>query len=195
MIKTILTILILGSIIILGIYYPIVWWIIGIGLIIVIALIYLFICISDKSSESSMKEKFGENYKELIQTGKLGLRIACPCKPDIRYTSKKEIEKLSNISLPDFVIKECKETLGDITGDYSGEATIEFCTIIDDSIIRQINDDMSKGDSRWRKSDNNDEYICGLIEPDLSSTPSKDEYWRLILRRDSNMGQIAYGMI
>lgn len=145
MIKTILTILILGNIIILGIYYPIVWWIIGIGLIIVIALIYLFICISDKSSESSMKEKFGENYKELIQTGKLGLRIACPCKPDIRYTSKKEIEKLSNISLPDFVIKECKETLGDITGDYSGEATIEFCTIIDDSIIRQINDDMSKG--------------------------------------------------
>ena len=142
-----------------------------------------------------MKEKFGENYKELIQTGKLGLRIACPCKPDIRYTSKKEIEKLSNISLPDFVIKECKETLGDITGDYSGEATIEFCTIIDDSIIRQINDDMSKGDSRWRKSDNNDEYICGLIEPDLSSTPSKDEYWRLILRRDSNMGQIAYGRI
>lgn len=195
MIKTILTILILGSIIILGIYYPIVWWIIGIGLIIVIALIYLFICISDKSSESSMKEKFGENYKELIQTGKLGLRIACPCKPDIRYTSKKEIEELSNISLPDFVIKECKETLGDITGDYSGEATIEFCTIIDDSIIRQINDDMSKGDSRWRKSDNNDEYICGLIEPDLSSTPSKDEYWRLILRRDSNMGQIAYGRI
>ena len=195
MMKTILTILILGSIIILGIYYPIVWWIIGIGLIIVIALIYLFICISDKSSESSMKEKFGENYKELIQTGKLGLRIACPCKPDIRYTSKKEIEKLSNISLPDFVIKECKETLGDITGDYSGEATIEFCTIIDDSIIRQINDDMSKGDSRWRKSDNNDEYICGLIEPDLSSTPSKDEYWRLILRRDSNMGQIAYGRI
>lgn len=195
MIKTILTILILGNIIILGIYYPIVWWIIGIGLIIVIALIYLFICISDKSSESSMKEKFGENYKELIQTGKLGLRIACPCKPDIRYTSKKEIEKLSNISLPDFVIKECKETLGDITGDYSGEATIEFCTIIDDSIIRQINDDMSKGDSRWRKSDNNDEYICGLIEPDLSSTPSKDEYWRLILRRDSNMGQIAYGRI
>lgn len=195
MIKTILTILILGSIIILGIYYPIVWWIIGIGLIIVIALIYLFICISDKSSESSMKEKFGENYKELIQTAKLGLRIACPCKPDIRYTSKKEIEKLSNISLPDFVIKECKETLGDITGDYSGEATIEFCTIIDDSIIRQINDDMSKGDSRWRKSDNNDEYICGLIEPDLSSTPSKDEYWRLILRRDSNMGQIAYGRI
>jgi hypothetical protein len=195
MLKTILVILILGSIIVLGIYYPLVWWIIGIGLIIVIALIYLFISSIDKSSELSMKEKFGENYKELIRSGKLGLRTAYSCKPDIHYTSKIEIEKLAIISLPYFTIKECKESLGDITGDYSGEATIEFCTIIDDSIIRQINDDMSKGDSRWRKSDNNDEYICGLIEPDLSSTPSKDEYWRLILRRDSNMGQIAYGRI
>ena len=117
------------------------------------------------------------------------------CLSDSRYTSKKEIEKLANINLPDFKIKERNEALTDFTGNYSGEATIEFCTIIDDSIIRQINDDMSKGDSRWRKSDNNDEYICGLIEPDLSSTPSKDEYWRLILRRDSNMGQIAYGRI
>lgn len=193
MIKTILTILILGSIIILGIYYPIVWWIIGIGLIIVIALIYLFICISDKSSESSMKEKFGENYKELIQTGKLGLRIACPCKPDIRYTSKKEIEKLSNISLPDFVIKECKETLGDITGDYSGEATIEFCTIIDDSIIRQINDDMSKGDSRWRKGENG-EYVCDLLKPYVGK-PVTDEFWTLSIHKNMTEGIVRYGRV
>ena len=193
MMKTILTILILGSIIILGIYYPIVWWIIGIGLIIVIALIYLFICISDKSSESSMKEKFGENYKELIQTGKLGLRIACPCKPDIRYTSKKEIEKLSNISLPDFVIKECKETLGDITGDYSGEATIEFCTIIDDSIIRQINDDMSKGDSRWRKGENG-EYVCDLLRPNVGK-PVTDEFWTLSIHKNMTEGIVRYGRV
>lgn len=193
MIKTILTILILGSIIILGIYYPIVWWIIGIGQIIVIALIYLFICISDKSSESSMKEKFGENYKELIQTGKLGLRIACPCKPDIRYTSKKEIEKLSNISLPDFVIKECKETLGDITGDYSGEATIEFCTIIDDSIIRQINDDMSKGDSRWRKGENG-EYVCDLLRPYVGK-PVTDEFWTLSIHKNMTEGIVRYGRV
>ena len=72
--KTILVVLMLGGIIILGIYFPIIWWIIGIGLIIVIALLYLFISGMDKSAESSMKEKFGENYKELIQTGKLGLR-------------------------------------------------------------------------------------------------------------------------
>ena len=117
------------------------------------------------------------------------------CLSDSRYTSKKEIEKLANINLPDFKIKERNEALTDFTGNYIGEAMIEFCKIIDDSIIRQIEEDMKKDSSRWRKSDNNDEYICGLIEPDLSSTPSKDEYWRLILRRDSNMGQIAYGRI
>ena len=114
---------------------------------------------------------------------------------DSRYTSKKEIEKLANINLPDFKIKERNEALTDFTGNYIGETMIEFCKIIDDSIIQQIEEDMKKDSSRWRKSDNNDEYICGLIEPDLSSTPSKDEYWRLILRRDSNMGQIAYGRI
>lgn len=117
------------------------------------------------------------------------------CLSDSRYTSKKEIEKLANINLPDFKIKERNEALTDFTGNYIGEAMIEFCKIIDDSIIQQIEEDMKKDSSRWRKSDNNDEYICGLIEPDLSSTPSKDEYWRLILRRDSNMGQIAYGRI
>ena len=117
------------------------------------------------------------------------------CLSDSRYTSKKEIEKLANINLPDFKIKERNEALTDFTGNYIGEAMIEFCKIIDDSIIRQIEEDMKRDSSRWRKSDNNDEYICGLIEPDLSSTPSKDEYWRLILRRDSNMGQIAYGRI
>lgn len=117
------------------------------------------------------------------------------CLSDSRYTSKKEIEKLANINLPDFKIKERNEALTDFTGNYIGEAMIEFCKIIDDSIIQQIEEDMKKDSSRWRRSDNNDEYICGLIEPDLSSTPSKDEYWRLILRRDSNMGQIAYGRI
>lgn len=193
MIKTILVILILGSIIILGIYYPVVWWIIGIGLIIVIALIYLFISSIDKSSEMSMKEKFGVNYKELIQTGKLGLRTACPCKPDIRYTSKKEIEKLSNISLPDFVIKECKETLGDITGDYSGEATIEFCTIIDDSIIRQINDEVNKGNSRWRKGENG-EYVCDLLKPYVGK-PVTDEFWTLSIHENMSEGIVRYGRV
>lgn len=117
------------------------------------------------------------------------------CLSDSRYTSKKEIEKLANINLPDFKIKERNEALTDFTGNYIGEAMIELCKIIDDNIIQQIEKNMKQEDSRWRKSDNNDEYICGLIEPDLSSTPSKDEYWRLILRRDSNMGQIAYGRI
>ena len=193
MMKTILIILILGSIIVLGIYYPVVWWIIGIGLIIVIALIYFFISGIDKSSESSMKEKFGENYMELIRTGKLGLRTAYHCKPDIHYTSKKEIEKLANISLPNFTIKDCKETLGDITGDYSGEALIEFCNNIDASIIQQVEEDMKHEDSRWRKGENG-EYVCDLLKPYVGK-PVTDEFWTLTIHKNMTEGVVRYGRV
>ena len=54
------------AIIVLGIDYPIVWWIIGIGLIIVIALVYILISGADKSDDTFMKNKFGENYKDLM---------------------------------------------------------------------------------------------------------------------------------
>ena len=183
------------AIIVLGIYYPIVWLIIGIGLIIVIALIFFLINSYDKNDDTFMKNKFGENYKDLIKDGKLGLRTAYPCKPDSYHTSKEEMEKLVNFSLPDFTIKECKETLADFTGDYSGEAEIEFDRIVDDSIFQQIENNMKQGDSRWRKRNDGYEYICSLTEPDLSATPSKDEYWRIVLRRGSNLGEIIYGRV
>ena len=183
------------AIIVLGIYYPTVWLIIGIGLIIVIALIFFLIKSYDKNDDTFMKNKFGENYKDLIKDGKLGLRTAYPCKPDSHHTSKEEMEKLVNFSLPDFTIKECKETLEDFTGDYSGKAEIEFDRIVDDSIIQKIENNMKQGDSRWRKRNDDIEYICSLIEPDLSATPSKDEYWRIVLRRDSNLGEIIYGRV
>ena len=191
--RTFLAILILGSIVVLGMYYPIVWWIIGIGLIIVIALLYLFIDSIDKSSESSMKEKFGENYKELIQSGKLGLRTAYHCKPDSHYTSKTEIEKMANISLLDFTIKECKETLGDITGDYSGEAVIDFCSVVDDNIIQQIEEDMKQEDSRWRKGENG-EYICDLLKPYVGK-PVTDEFWTLSIYENTGEGIVRYGRV
>lgn len=183
------------AIIVLGIYCPIVWLIIGIGLIIVIALIFFLVKSYDKNDDAFMKNKFGENYKDLIKDGKLGLRTAYPCKPDSHHTSKEEIGKLARISLPDFVIKGCKETLEDFTGDYSGKAEIEFDRIVDDSIIQQIENNMKQGDSRWRKRNDDKEYICSLVEPDLSAKPSKDEYWRIALRRDSNLGEIIYGRV
>ena len=191
--KTLIIGVILAAVIILGINYPVIWWIVGIGLIIVLAIIYFFISGIDKSAESSMKEKFGENYKELIRTGKLGLRTAYPCKPDIRYTSKKEIEKLANISLLDFSIKECKETLGDITGDYSGEAVIEFCKIIDDSIIQQIEEDMKQEDSCWRKGKNG-EYVCDLLRPYVGK-PVTDEFWTLSIHKNMTEGIVRYGRV
>jgi len=115
------------------------------------------------------------------------------CLSDSRYTSKKEIEKLANINLPDFKIKERNEALTDFTGNYSGEATIEFCTIIDDSIIRQINDDMSKGDSRWRKGENG-EYVCDLLRPYVGK-PVTDEFWTLSIHKNMTEGIVRYGRV
>ena len=179
----------------LGIYFPVFRWIIGIGVIIVIGLIILLLRGLNNSEDFSLKNKFGENYKDLIKDGKLGLQTACPCKPDAHHTSKEEIERLARISLPDFVIKGCKETLADFTGDYRGEAEIEFVRIVDDSTILQIENDMRQESSCWRKRNDDKEYICSLTEPDLSATPSKDEYWRLVILKDSNLGKILYGRV
>ena len=75
------------------------------------------------------------------------------------------------------------------------EAEIEFDRIVDDSIIQQIENNLKQGDSRWRKRNDGNEYICSLVEPNLSSTPSKDEYWRIVLRRGSNLVEILYGRV
>ena len=140
-----------------------------------------------------MKERFGENYKELIQSGKLGLRTAYPCKPDLRYTSKEEIEKLANIRLPDFAIKECKETLGDITGDYSGEAVIEFYSIVDGNIIQQIEEEIKQENSRWRKGESG-EYVCDLLKPYVGK-PVTDEFWILSIHENMTEGIVRYGRV
>ena len=129
------------AIIALAIYFPIARWAIGIGVVLIIGIIVLMFNNSDNEDER-MAEKFGKDYKTTIANGKLGLRLAYPCKPDSHYTSKSAIEGIANIILPNFAIKECKETLEDFTGDYNGEATIEFENPIDDTIILQIENDM-----------------------------------------------------
>ena len=98
--KTILIILILGSIIVLGIYYPVVWWIIGITIIVVIALIYFVLSSFDKGHDSFMKNKFGENYKQLMADGKLGLCTACSCQPDL-VAMEKLITAMQKVAIAD----------------------------------------------------------------------------------------------
>ena len=140
-----------------------------------------------------MKRKFGENYKQLMADGKLGLCIACSCKPDPRYTSVADIQKKSNINLPMFVVSECKETLEDFTGDYSGEAMIEFSTPIDDEIIAQIEDEMQKDSSLWRKGENGS-YVCDLHKPYVGK-PVTDEFWTLLIQENKREGIIRYGRV
>ena len=177
----------------MGILFPVVWWIIGIGLIAVFVLFYLIISGFDKNEDSYMKYKFGENYRDLMAKGLLGLRTACQCKPDSRYTSKERIEELANIKIPDFTIKESKETLADFTGDYSGVTEIDFCKTIDENIIIQIENDMKQEHSRWRKREN-DDYVCDFLKPYVSDPPT-DEYWTLAIYKNKSKGVIRYGRV
>lgn len=191
--KRILCLSALVGLIALGIYYPIVWWIIGIAIVVIIALIYFVLNSYDKTHEDFMKRKFGENYKQLMTDGKLGLCIACSCKPDSRFTSVADIQKKSNINLPPFVVSECKETLEDFTGDYSSEAMIEFTTPIDGDIITQIEDGMQKDGSLWRKGENG-EYVCDLLKPYVGE-PVTDEYWTLLIQENKRERIIRYGRV
>jgi hypothetical protein len=141
-----------------------------------------------------MIAKFGKDYKDAIAKGELGLRTLYPCRPDAYHTSNKEIEESAKIQLPDFSIKECKETLEDFTGDYSGEAIIEFNETIGDTIIMQINEAMKQKLSNWRMI-SKDVYVCELTEIDLTTKPSNDNYWRISLQKDSVIGKIVYGRV
>lgn len=182
------------GIIVLGVYFPIVWWIVGIALLLIVALFVWLISGSDKREEERMIVKFGKDYKDAKAQGKLGFRTPYPCKPNEYHTSKKNIEEIANIQLPDFSVKDCKETLVDFTGDYSGEATIEFHEPIGDPVIMQIEKAMKQKSPKWRMKDNN-MYECVLAEPDLTSKSRNDEYWRISLQKDTAIGKIVYGKV
>lgn len=182
------------GIIVLGMYFPLIWWVIGIAILLIVVLIVWLISGVDKREEERMIAKFGKDYKDAIAKGELGLRTLYPCRPDAYHTSKKEIEESAKIQLPDFSIKECKETLEDFTGDYSGEVTIEFDEPIGDSVIMQIVEAMKGEPSKWRMK-GSDLYECVLAEPNLTVKPRNDVYWKLSLQKDSVIGRIVYGRV
>lgn len=192
--KSVLLGAVVVGIIVLGMYYPIVWWITGIAVLLIVVIFVWLISGSEKREEERMVEKFGTDYKDAITKGKLGLRTPFPCTPDEYHTSKINIEKIVKIQLPFFSVKECKETLTDFAGDYSGEATIEFKEPIGDSVIMQIEGAMKLGQSKWRMIGNGT-YECVLTEPNLSTKPSKDEFWRISLQKNSVIGKIVYGRV
>ena len=191
--KVIFWIIVIG-LVSLAIYLPVVRWIIGIAILLIVVLIVLLISGSDKREDERMIEKFGKDYKDAIAKGKLGLLTPYPCTPDAYHTSKKGIEEIAKIQLPDFSIKECKETLEDFTGDYSGEATIEFDEPISESVIIQIEEAMKREPSKWRMK-GCDVYECVLAEPDLGSKSRNDMFWRISLQKDSTIGKIVYGRV
>ena len=190
--KKLLFWIVIIAIIIMAISFPVVRWIFGIFLVLVIGFVVLM-SNNSGNEDDRMTKKFGEDYKTAIANGQLGLRTAYPCKPDSHYTSKSTIEEIANIKFPNFTVIECKETLEDFTGDYSGEATIEFSVPIDDDIITQIEDGMQEDGSLWRKGENG-EYVCDLLKPYVGE-PVTDEYWTLLIQENKREGIIRYGRV
>jgi hypothetical protein len=190
--KKLLFWIVIIAIIIMAISFPVVRWIFGICLVLVIGFVVLM-SNNSGNEDDRMTKKFGEDYKTAIANGQLGLRTAYPCKPDSHYTSKSTIEEIANIKFPNFTVIECKETLEDFTGDYSGEATIEFSDPIDNDIITQIEDDMQKDGSLWRKGENG-EYVCDLLKPYVGE-PVTDEFWTLLIHENKREGIIRYGRV
>jgi hypothetical protein len=190
--KKLLFWIVIIAIIIMAISFPVVRWIFGICLVLVIGFVVLM-SNNSGNEDDRMTKKFGEDYKTAIANGQLGLRTAYPCKPDSHYTSKSTIEEIANIKFPNFTVIECKETLEDFTGDYSGEATIEFSDPIDNDIITQIEDDMQKDGSLWRKGENG-EYVCDLLKPYVGE-PVTDEFWTLLIQENKREGIIRYGRV
>ena len=90
--KALFWVVVIG-IVVLGVYYPIVWWITGIALLLVIVLFVWLISGSEEREDERMIDKFGKDYKDAIAKGKLGLTQAYTCKPDEHFTSMAEIEK------------------------------------------------------------------------------------------------------
>ena len=190
--KKLLFWIVIIAIIIMAISFPVVRWIFGICLVLVIGFVVLM-SNNSGNEDDRMTKKFGEDYKTAIANGQLGLRTAYPCKPDSHYTSKSTIEEIANIKFPNFTVIECKETLEDFTGDYSGEATIEFSDPIDNDIITQIEDGMQKDGTLWRKGENG-EYVCDLLKPYVGE-PVTDEYWTLLIQENKREGIIRYGRV
>lgn len=186
--------MIIFIIVIAAIYIPIIRWILMILILLVIIVFCWLLNSAGKNDEKYMMDKFGTDYKVAIEKGELGLCTLYPCKPNPYFTSKREIESIGKVQLGDFIVKECKETLEDFTGDYRGVIIIEFSNCIDDKIIQQIEYDMKQGNTKWQKVGNH--YVLHLSEPKINGeNPKNDVFWSLDLQLDSSIGKIQYGRV
>jgi hypothetical protein len=111
-----------------------------------------------------------------------------PCDPNPYYTSKAEMEKKCKLKLPNFVVKECKESLKKTDGRFMGEATIEFNCFMDEKAVNLLKSEAKQLGIRWRKWLPG-EYLIPIIVP---RERENGELWHLIIKKDTNQGLIRY---
>jgi hypothetical protein len=111
-----------------------------------------------------------------------------PCEANPYYTSKVEIEQICKLRFPNYVVKECKESLKRPDGWYMGKAIIEFDCIIDEIVLNQLKSDARQQHMRWRKY-RPGEHLIQILNPRSNENGS---YWAVIIKDNSNIGEIKY---
>lgn len=98
-------------------------------------IVLLLYCAFGGDNSEYMKQKYGENYQDLIKDGKLGEMRAAPCQPDGNYTNHDIICKEVGVKLPEYIVVSCKGTLPNFNGDYTETAVIKFEVPISNDIV------------------------------------------------------------
>lgn len=136
-----------------------------------------------------MKQKYGENYQDLIKDGKLGEMRAAPCQPDGSYTNHDIVCKEVGVKLPEYIVVSCKGTLPNFNGDYTETAVIKFEVPISNEIMMKIHSFSDKKINKW-----GDGFVCNIKRPFSDGSTRDDVFWSLKII-DNCTAEIEYGRV
>ena len=152
-------------------------------------IVLLLFCAFGGDDSIYMKQKYGENYQNLIKDGKLGEMRAAPCQPDANYTNHDIVCKEVSVKLPEYIVVSCKGTLPNFNGDYTETAVIKFEVPISNDIMMKIH---SFCDKKINKGE--DGFVCNIKRPFSDDNTRNDVFWSLKII-DNCTAEIEYGRV
>ena len=163
---------------------------IGIGVVCLAAVLFFVLLIAFGGDNTKyLKDKFGDNYQDLINTGKLNAYTAAPCRPAEQYTNHDILCKEINIALPEYDIVSCEGTLSNFNGDYHETVEIKFRTPLTPEIKKQLLS-FNNGENHYHP----DSLYCNIRRPFQGPNSTDDLFWSLEIIDDYN-GIINYGRV
>ena len=150
-------------------------------IVLVIVFVWLYLNRDKYSNPHSPENIWGNDWKKLVDEGKLSTTKPYKCKENWDCSNKKEIEKLSGVNIPTFTVLNCEETLPTPIGDYRGFMDIEFKKDISELSIQKIKSIPSSrwsylGGTKYRCMLSNNYFFRWHIELELDSRKARIEY-------------------